>query len=88
MQPESAQKVKHPAPFPVELPRRLIQLYTYKGDIVLDPMCGSGSSAVAAVMTNRHFIGADLDPKILKIAHERVCDAYDKRDNVLFDFES
>ena len=52
---ESATRVGHPAPFPVELPRRLIELYTYRGDLVLDPFMGSGSTAVAAVRTERHY---------------------------------
>ena len=58
---ESATRVGHPAPFPVELPRRLIELYTYRGDLVLDPFMGSGSTAVAAVRTERHYIGFDTD---------------------------
>lgn len=59
--PESATKVGHPAPFPVELPMRLIELYTYEDDVVLDPLMGSGSAAVAAVRTGRHYIGFDTD---------------------------
>jgi DNA modification methylase len=59
--PESATRVGHPAPFPVELPRRLIDLYTYEGDLVLDPFMGSGSTAVAAVRTGRHYVGFDTD---------------------------
>ena len=59
---ESATRVGHPAPFPVELPRRLIELYTYRGDLVLDPFMGSGSTAVAAVRTERHYAGFDTDP--------------------------
>ena len=58
---ESATRVGHPAPFPVELPRRLIELYTYRGDLVLDPFMGSGSTAVAAVRTERHYVGFDTD---------------------------
>jgi modification methylase len=53
MNPESAQKVGHPAPFPLELPYRLIQLYTFKGDIVLDPFMGSGTTAIAAWQAGR-----------------------------------
>lgn len=70
--PESARRVGHPAPFPVELPRRLIELYTYKDDLVLDPFVGSGSAAVAAVETGRHFVGFDLDPEYLEIAERRI----------------
>ena len=70
--PESARRVGHPAPFPVELPQRLIELYTYKGDLVLDPFIGSGSAAVAAVETGRHFVGFDLDPAYLEIAERRI----------------
>jgi DNA modification methylase len=70
--PESARRVKHPAPFPVELPQRLIELYTYRGDLVMDPFMGSGSTAVAAVRTDRHFVGFDTDPEYKKIADARV----------------
>ncbi|MEA2516991.1 MAG: modification methylase [Actinomycetota bacterium] len=69
---ESAKRVKHPAPFPVELPLRLIELYTYRGDVVLDPFIGSGSTAVAAVRSERHFVGYDTDPDYVDIARERV----------------
>src|SRR3954447_5193197 len=58
---ESATRVGHPAPFPVELPERLIHLYTYRGDLVLDPFVGSGTTAVAAVRTERHYAGYDTD---------------------------
>src|SRR3546814_18868378 len=47
--PESATRVGHPAPFPVEMPQRLIDIYTYRGDVVIDPIMGSGTTAVAAV---------------------------------------
>lgn len=70
--PESANRVGHPAPFPVELPRRLIELYTYQGDLVLDPFMGSGSTAVAALETKRHFVGYDTDPGYVEAARERV----------------
>jgi site-specific DNA-methyltransferase (adenine-specific) len=58
---ESATRVGHPAPFPVELPARLIQLFTYRDDLVLDPFVGSGSTAVAALRTGRHYAGYDTD---------------------------
>ena len=60
--PSSARRVGHPAPFPVELPERLIELYTYRDDVVLDPFLGSGSTAVAAVRTDRRYVGYDTDP--------------------------
>jgi DNA modification methylase len=69
---ESAQRVGHPAPFPVELPQRLIELYTFEGELVLDPFMGSGSAAVAAVRTGRHFIGYDTDPSYVAAAMARV----------------
>ena len=70
--PESATRVGHPAPFPVALPQRLIELYTYEDDVVLDPFMGSGSTAVAAVRTKRHFIGFDTDDSYVKRAQARV----------------
>ena len=72
MNPESAKKVKHPAPFPVELPYRLTQLYTFKGDVVLDPFMGSGSTAIAALKSERKYVGYDIDPEYIKIAEERI----------------
>lgn len=69
---ESATRVGHPAPFPVELPRRLIELYTYRGDLVLDPFMGSGSTAVAAVRTERFFIGFDTELEYVEKAMSRV----------------
>jgi len=69
---ESATRVGHPAPFPVELPRRLIELYTYAGDLVLDPFIGSGTTAVAAVRTARHFVGFDTDESYVALARRRL----------------
>lgn len=70
--PESATRVQHPAPFPVELPERLIRLYTYKDDLVLDPFMGSGSTLVAAARLGRRYVGYDLDPDYVAIAKKRV----------------
>ncbi len=70
--PQSAKKVGHPAPFPVELPYRLIQLYTYTGDIVLDPFMGSGSTAIAALQAGRKYIGYDISPTYVQLAEERI----------------
>jgi site-specific DNA-methyltransferase (adenine-specific) len=73
--PESARRVGHPAPFPVELPEHLIRLYTFKDDLVLDPFMGSGSALVAAAQLGRRYVGYDLDPKYCDIARGRVEDA-------------
>ncbi|HEY1830612.1 MAG TPA: site-specific DNA-methyltransferase [Acidimicrobiales bacterium] len=70
--PESAVRVHHPAPFPVELPQRLIELYTFLGDLVVDPFLGSGSTVVAARRTARDAIGYDLDPAYVDLARARV----------------
>jgi site-specific DNA-methyltransferase (adenine-specific) len=70
--PESARRVGHPAPFPVELPERLIGLYTYRDDLVLDPFMGSGSALVAASRLGRRYVGYDLDPAYVAIARARV----------------
>ncbi len=70
--PERARRVGHPAPFPVELPARLIRLYTYVGDVVLDPFLGSGSAAVAAARTGRRYVGYDTDPAYITLARERL----------------
>ncbi|PWH18375.1 MAG: SAM-dependent methyltransferase [Anaerolineae bacterium] len=72
MNPESAKKVGHPAPFPIELPYRLIQLYTYTGDIVLDPFMGSGSTAIAALKSGRKYVGYEIDPTYVKLAEARI----------------
>jgi DNA modification methylase len=72
--PESATRVRHPAPFPVELPQRLIELYTYRGDLVLDPFLGSGSTVLAARRTGRHGIGYDLDPAYVELARARLAE--------------
>jgi DNA modification methylase len=75
--PESATRVNHPAPFPVELPLRLIDLYTYRGDVVLDPFMGSGTTAVAAVRAGRHYLGYDTEEAYARAARERVADEVD-----------
>ncbi|MCB0978359.1 MAG: site-specific DNA-methyltransferase [Acidimicrobiales bacterium] len=73
--PESATRVGHPAPYPVELPRRLIDLYTFEGDVVLDPFMGSGTTAVAAVRTNRRYVGFEMDPQYAEAARTRIKEA-------------
>lgn len=69
---ESARKVGHPAPFPVELPYRLIQLYTFKDEVVLDPFCGSGSACIAAIKSGRHYIGYDTEEEYVQLAERRI----------------
>jgi DNA modification methylase len=69
---ESARKVGHPAPFPVELPSRLIQLYTYSGEIVLDPFMGSGQTAIAALESGRRYVGYELNPAYVALAQARI----------------
>ncbi|MGI9603139.1 MAG: DNA-methyltransferase, partial [Acidimicrobiales bacterium] len=73
---ESARRVGHPAPFPVDLPLKLIDLYTYEGDLVLDPFMGSGSTLVAAKRANRVGVGFDLDPEYVDLARERLAQAH------------
>jgi site-specific DNA-methyltransferase (adenine-specific) len=70
--PESARRVGHPAPFPVALVERLIHLYTFEDDVVLDPFMGSGSTAVAAVRSNRRFVGYEIDPGYISLCMERL----------------
>ncbi len=70
--PESARRVGHPAPFPVALVERLIRLYTFEGDLILDPFMGSGTSAVAAKKTRRHFVGYEINEEYVQIARQRL----------------
>jgi len=69
---ESAKKVKHPAPFPIELPRRLIQLYSFKDDVILDPFMGVGSTAIASLISNRNFVGYEISEEYYNIAKKRI----------------
>ncbi|MEE3134801.1 MAG: site-specific DNA-methyltransferase [Candidatus Thermoplasmatota archaeon] len=68
----SAKRVGHPAPFPIELPRRLIELYSFKGDIIMDPFMGSGSTCIAALDTNRRYLGIDIDQEYCDLALNRI----------------
>ena len=72
--PESAKRVNHPAPFPVELPQRLIGLYTYQDDLVVDPFMGSGTTLVAAIRSDRRYLGYDMDRAYVSAAKARVKD--------------
>jgi site-specific DNA-methyltransferase (adenine-specific) len=79
---ERANRVGHPAPFPVELPLRLVELYTYRGDLVLDPFIGSGTTAVAALRGGRRYVGYDTETEYVRIAEQR---ADEERDRLLRD---
>ena len=72
--PESAKKVGHPAPFPVALAARVIKLYSYVDDVVLDPFVGAGATCVAAKASKRHFIGFDTERKYCEITEKRLKD--------------
>ncbi len=76
--PASAKRVGHPPPFPVELPRRLIELLTYKGDCVLDPFMGAAQSALAAISTGRHYVGFDTEPDYIQLGERRIAVARDE----------
>jgi DNA modification methylase len=69
---EPARRIGHPAPFPVELPRRLIQLYTFASEIVLDPFMGSGQTALAAILTGRFYMGYEINPDYVELAKKRI----------------
>jgi site-specific DNA-methyltransferase (adenine-specific) len=68
----SAKSIGHPAPFPEELPHRLIQLYSFEGDIILDPFCGSGTTCIAALKDKRKYIGYDVKQEYIDLANKRV----------------
>lgn len=68
----NAKKIGHPAPFPIELPHRLINLYSYEGDVVLDPFIGSGTTAIAAIQNKRNFIGYDIKNEYIELARKRI----------------
>lgn len=68
----SARQVGHPAPFPIELPYRLIQLYTFEGEVILDPFAGSGSTCIAALKSARHYVAYDIEQEYVELAEKRV----------------
>ena len=72
MNAESARRVGHPAPFPVELPLRLIQLYSFQDDIILDTFIGSGTTAISALKSNRKFVGYDISQEYIDLAEKRI----------------
>lgn len=82
LEPASAKRIGHPAPFPIDLPRRLIELYTYVGDTVVDPFCGAGSTLIAAERTGRVGIGYDTDTSYVALTLDRLTnDEAPERDN-------
>ncbi len=68
----SAKRIGHPAPFPQELPRRLIELYSFEGDIILDPFMGSGQTAIVAIKLKRNYVGYDIDKEYCSLAEKRI----------------
>lgn len=75
IKPESAKKIGHPAPYPVELVKNLIKIFSYKYDTIIDPFMGSGTTAVAAISANRNFIGFELNNDYIEIANKRIKEA-------------
>lgn len=69
---ESAKRVGHPAPFPVELAERTIRLYSYPGDVVLDPFVGSGTTCIAAALNNRYYVGYDISKEYCELSEKRL----------------
>jgi len=70
--PESAKRVGHPAPFPLELASRVIRLFSYTGDVILDPFVGSGTTCVAAKKCGRNFVGYDISKEYCEISELRL----------------
>lgn len=68
----NAKRIGHPAPFPIELPHRLINLYSYEGDVVLDPFCGSGTTCIAALQNKRNYIAYDINEDYIKLSQKRI----------------
>ena len=70
--PEKAKKIGHPAPFPIELPKKFINLYSFKDDLVLDPFIGSGTTAVASQLLKRNYVGYEINKDYIEIANKRL----------------
>ena len=77
----SARKIGHPAPFPEELPERLIKLYTYRDDVVLDPFAGSGTTCVAALKSGRGYVGYEIEGEYVALAETRLAAVRDSMEH-------
>lgn len=77
VRPERAKLIGHPAPFPIEIPKRIIKLSTFKGDLVYDPFTGSGTTKLACIDTERKFIGSELQENYVELANKRI-EEYEK----------
>ncbi|GMR10151.1 MAG: site-specific DNA-methyltransferase [Anaerolineae bacterium] len=77
----SARKIGHPAPFPEELPERLIKMYTFRGDVVLDPFAGSGTTCVAALKNGRDYVGYEIEGEYVALAETRLADVRDSMEH-------
>ena len=78
MNPESAKRIGHPAPFPEELPNRLIKLFSFTNDIILDTFMGSGTTAIAAIKNNRNFVGYEINEEYINLANNRINNRIEK----------
>ncbi len=76
--PESAKRVGHPAPFPEALAERVIRLFSYVGDVVLDPFAGSGTTCVAALRNGRRYAGYEIDAAYCALAEQRLAQSSEK----------
>ncbi len=70
--PESARRVGHPAPFPLKLADRVLRLFSYEDDIILDPFAGSGTTCLAAALSGRRYVGYDIEAEYCELARERI----------------
>lgn len=83
MNTESAKRIGHPAPFPEELPNRLIKLFSFTNDIVIDPFMGSGTTAIAAIKNNRNFVGYEINEEYINLANNRILNLKEKIHNCI-----
>ena len=84
MNTESAKRIGHPAPFPEELPNRLIKLFSFTNDIVIDPFMGSGTTAIAAIKNKRNFVGYEINKEYINLANNRILNLKINAEKFLF----